>query len=62
MDCLCLALKPKILKLEIEQVLTSCLFITIIITIPGHLFEIYTMVSEICDNVDLVLGVKNFVN
>ena len=30
-------------------------------TIQGHIFEIYAMVSEIHDNVNLVLGVKNFV-
>ena len=26
-----------------------------------HMFEIYTMISEIHDNVDLVLGIKKFV-
>ena len=25
----------------------------------GHRFEIYTLVSEIHENVDLVLGIKN---
>ena len=35
--------------------------IPIIITIEGHKFEINAMASEIHDNVDLVLGVKNFV-
>ena len=25
----------------------------------GHRFEIYTLVSEICENIDLVLGIKN---
>ena len=25
----------------------------------GHIFEIYTLVSEIHENVDLVLGIKN---
>ena len=29
-------------------------------TIQGHIFEIYVMVSEIHDNVNLVLGVKTF--
>ena len=33
----------------------------IIITIQGHMFEIYTMVYEIHDNIDLVLGVKYFI-
>ena len=38
----------------------SVLFITtIIIDIHGHGFKIYTLVSEIHENVDLVLGIKN---
>ena len=37
------------------------LSIPINITILGHTFEIYTMVSEIQNNVGLVQGVKNFV-
>ena len=38
----------------------SVLFIIpVIIEIAGHRFEAYTLVSEIHDNVDLVLGIKN---
>ena len=38
----------------------SVLFIIpVIIEIAGHRFKIYTLVSEIHDNVDLVLGIKN---
>ena len=33
--------------------------ILVIVEIAGHRFEIYTLVSEIHDNVDLVLGIKN---
>ena len=33
--------------------------IPVIIDIHGHRFEIYTLVSEIQENVDLVLGLKN---
>ena len=33
--------------------------IPIIVEIHGHRFEIYTLVSEIHENVDLVLGIKN---
>ena len=33
--------------------------IPIIIDICGHKFEIYTLVSEIHENVDLALGIKN---
>ena len=38
----------------------SILFvIPVIIDIHGHRFEIFTLVSEIHDNVDLVIGMKN---
>ena len=33
--------------------------IPIIVDIHGHIFEIFTLVSEIHENVDLVLGIKN---
>ena len=33
--------------------------IPVIIEVHGHRFEIYTLVSEIHENVDLVLGIKN---
>ena len=33
--------------------------ILVIIEMHGHLFEVFTLVSEIHDNVDLVLGMKN---
>ena len=33
--------------------------IPVIIKIHRHLFEVFTLVSEIHDNVDLVLGMKN---
>ena len=33
--------------------------IPVIITIQKHRFEIFTLVSEIYENVDLVLGIKN---
>ena len=35
------------------------LVIPVIIDIHGNRFEIYTLVSEIHENVDLVLGIKN---
>ena len=38
----------------------SMLFIVpVIVDIHGHRFEIYTLVSEMHENVDLVLGIKN---
>ena len=33
--------------------------VPIIIEISGHRFEIYTLVCEIHENVDIVLGIKN---
>ena len=33
--------------------------IPIIMTIQNHRFEIFTLVSEIHENVDLVIGIKN---
>ena len=41
----------------------SVLFvIPVIIDIHGHRFKIFTLVSEIHDNVDLVMGMKIFLN
>ena len=38
----------------------SFLFIIpVIIDVHGHRFEIYTLVSEIHENIDLVFGIKN---
>ena len=38
----------------------SVLFVVpVIIDIHGHRFEIFTLVSEIHDNIDLVMGMKN---
>ena len=38
----------------------SVLFtIPVIVNIHGHRFEIYTLVSDIHENIDLVLGIKN---
>ena len=33
--------------------------ISVIVDTHGHRFEVFTLVSEIHDNVDLVLGMKN---
>ena len=41
----------------------SILFvIPIIVDIQGHRFEVYTLVSEIHENVDLVLGIKMYLS
>ena len=33
--------------------------ILVIVEICGHRLEVFTLVSEIFDNVDMVLGIKN---
>ena len=41
------------------QYVSVLFIIPVIVEIAGHKFEIYTLVSEIHDNVDLVLEIKN---
>ena len=41
------------------QYVAVLFIIPVIIEIHGHLFEVFTLVSEIHDNVDLALGMKN---
>ena len=41
------------------QYVSVLFIIPVIVEIAGHRFEIYTLVSEIHNNVDLVLGIKN---
>ena len=41
------------------QFISVVFIIPIIIDIHGHRFEIYPLVSEIHENVDLVIGIKN---
>ena len=40
------------------QYVAALFVIPVIIDIHGHRFEVFTLVSEIHDNVDLVLGMK----
>ena len=42
-----------------EQYVSVLFIIPIVIDTHGYRFEILTLVSEIHDNVDLVLGMKN---
>ena len=42
-----------------RQYISVLLVIPVIIDIHGHRFEIFTLVSDIHDNVDLVMGMKN---
>ena len=41
------------------QCVSVLFMIPVIIEVHNHRFEIYTLVSEIHENVDLVLGIKN---
>ena len=41
------------------QCVSVLFIIPVIIDIHGQRFEIYTLVSEIHENIDLVLGIKN---
>ena len=41
------------------QCVSVLFIIPVIIDVHGHRFQIYTLVSEIHENVDLVLGIKN---
>ena len=42
-----------------DQCFSILFIIPVIIDVHGHRFEIYTLVSEIHENIDLVLGIKN---
>ena len=65
LHCKSLYLLPKsALKIQRIQVgngqYVSVLFIIpIIIDVHGHRFEIYTLVSKIHENIDIVLGIQN---
>ena len=49
---------PRI-QVDNGQYVSTPFIIPIIIDIHGHRFKIYTLVSEIHENVDTVLGIKN---
>ena len=53
------ALKTQRIQVSNGQYVSVLFVISIIIDIHGHRFEIYTLVSEIHENVDIVLGIKN---
>ena len=52
-------LKTQRIQVGNGQFVSVLFIIPVIIDIHGHRFEIYTLVSEIHENVDLVLGIKN---
>ena len=51
--------KTQRLQVGNGQFVSVLFIIPVIVDIRGHRFEIYTLVSEIHENVDLVLGIKN---
>ena len=65
MRCKSLHLFPKFTSTTTEiqvgkiQYVGVLFVIPVIMTIQNHRFEIFTLVSEIHENVDLVIGIKN---
>ena len=53
------ASKTQRIQVGNRQFISVLFTIPIIVDIHGHIFEIYMLVSEIHENVDLVLGIKN---
>ena len=51
--------KTQRIQVRNGQFVSVLFIIPIIVDIHGHRFEIYTLASEIHENVDLVLGIKN---
>ena len=52
----------KIQRIQVEnrQYVSKLSVIPIIVDIHGHRFEVYTLLSEIQENIDLVLGIKMY--
>ena len=55
------ATKTQRIQVRNGQYISVLFIIPIVIDIHGHRYEIFTLVSEIHENVDLVLGIKNIV-
>ena len=53
------ALKTQRIQVGIGQFDSVLFIILVIVDMHGHRFEIYTLVSEIHENIDLVFGIKN---
>ena len=53
------ASKIQRIKVGNDQFVSMLFIIPVIIEVYGNRFEIYTLVSEIHENIDLVLGIKN---
>ena len=53
------ASKTQRIKVGNGQYVSIRFVILIVVNISGHMFEIYTLASEIHKHIDLVLGIKN---
>ena len=53
------ASKSQRIQVGNEQYVSVLFIIPAVVEKPGHKFEIFTLVSKIHENVDLVLGIKN---
>ena len=54
-----IASKTQRIQVGNAQYINVLFVIPVIIKVHGHRFEIYTLISEIHENIDLVLGIKN---
>ena len=54
-----ICIKTQRIQVGNGQCVSILFIIPVIIDLHGHRFEIYTLVSEIHENIDLVLGIKN---
>ena len=53
------ACKTQRIQVGKEQFISALFIILVVIDIHGHIFEIFTLVSEIHENVDFIFGIKN---
>ena len=53
------ASKTQRIQVHNGQYVSVLFIVPIVVNIANHMFEIYTLVSKIHENVDLVLGIKN---
>ena len=53
------ALRTQRIQVGNGQCVSVLFIVPVMIDVHGHKFKIYTLVSEIHENVDLVLGIKN---
>ena len=52
-------LKTENILVHNDQFVGVLFDIPVVIDLQSHRFEMYTLVSEICDNIDMVIGIKH---